>query len=262
MWNRVFVLGIVSGVLAFGQEALTNDGIMKLVKSGMSEDLVINLISKQPTSFSLGANDLVALKTAGVTERIITAMINRAAGPPPSAPAPGAGVPATAKPAPEGSAASLSTIKDGLLYYKKGSEYLELLTEDVNWGTKGAVKSVATAGFIKRNLRGNVTGPSSRNYLQIPFEIVISPPRGMSINDFALLPLRPGKGARDFEVGPVNRKSGVAEGAIPFGVERVGANAYRMVFQTALSPGEYGILTTKSIGGTELTRMYTFRLLL
>ena len=240
-----------------GQEALTNEGVINLVKSGMSEDLIMNVISKQPGSFALGASDLVALKTAGVSEKIMSAMVNKASGG--AAGAAGAGSPG-AGPGFGGKA----NVTEAGIFYKKNNEYLELLAEDVNWKTGGAMKSIASAGIIKKDLKGNITGPSSRNFLQNPLEIIISPPAGLTINDYLLLPMKPVKGVREFEVGAVNQQSGVAKGALPFGVEKVGPNAFRMVFQTALGPGEYGILTAKSVGGVggSTSRMYTFRLLI
>jgi hypothetical protein len=261
MLRQRFLLFCSSSLLlvaaALGQETLTNEGIVNLVKSGMSEDLIMNVIGKQPASFALGANDLVTLKNAGVSERILTAMVNKASGLAVGAPAaPGA--------APSSSAGMRTTPTEPGIYYKKNNEYFELLSEDVLWKTGGAMKSIASAGIVKKDLKGSLTGPSSRNFLQNPIEIVISPPTGLTINDYILLPMTPAKGLRGFEVGPKNQQSGVAKGAIPFGVEKVGPNAFRMVFQTALGPGEYGILTAKSVGGVSgsASRMFTFRLLI
>ena len=254
--SRQFLLIFCSLLLAvtgvIGQEALTNEGVVNLVKSGMSEDLIMNVIGKQPASFALGATDLVALKNAGVSERIINAMVNKAGG--------GTG----STPAAAAAAGGRAVISEPGIYYKKNNEFLELLSENVEWKTGGAMKSIASAGIIKKDLKGNITGPSSRNFLQNPLDIVISPPTGLSINDYILLPMKPLKGVREFEVGPVNQKSGVAKGAIPFGVEKMGANAFRLVFQTALGPGEYGILTTKNASGFSgsASRMFTFRLLI
>lgn len=244
--SRKCLLVLLLITVAAGQETLTNEGVVNLVKSGMSEDLIMNVISKQPAAFALGAADLVGLKSAGVSERIITAMVNKSSG-------------GTAAPA---AATTPSVLTEKGIYYKKNNEYLELLSEDVNWKTSGAMKSIASAGIIKKDLKGSIMGVSSRNFLQAPVEIVISPPSGMSINDYILLPLRPNKGVREFEVGPVNQKSGVSKGAIEFGVEKVGPNAFRMVFTSPLDPGEYGILTAKSVGGVggSASRMYTFRL--
>lgn len=249
------LLAAVSATLAWGQEALTNEGVINLVKSGMGEDLILNVIAKQPASFALGAGDLVALKNAGVSERLINAMVNKASGVSPTT-GPGAGGTA---------AAPRASIAEPGLYYKKSNEYLELLSEQVEWKTGGAMKSIASAGIIKKDLKGSIPGPSSRNFLNNPVEIVISPPQGLTINDYILLPMQLAKGQREFLVGPVNKTNGVAKGAIPFGVEKVGANAFRMVFQTPLGPGEYGIFVPKFAGGASAasgSKMFTFRLLI
>lgn len=248
--------------VAFGQETLTNEGIVNLVKSGMGEELILNVIDKQPVSFSLGANDLVALKNAGVSEKVIAAMLNKSKGgsAATSATSGSAAASSTASTAASGSAKPISAPG---LYYRKNNEAFELLSEDVEWKSAGGMKSIASAGIIKKDLKGNIAGPSSRNFLQIPFEILISPPPGMTINDYILLPLRPDKGKREFIVGPVNQKSGVAKGAIPFGVEKVGNNAFRMVFQQPLAPGEYGILSTRAASDLQATnKMFTFRVIL
>lgn len=232
--------------VASGQETLTNEGVMNLVKSGMGEDLILNVISKQPAAFALGANDLVALKTAGVSERLISAMVNKASGGAVAA----SNAPAAPRPMPA----------EPGIYYKKNGEIFELLAEDVEWKTGGAMKSIASAGIIKKDLKGSISGLGSRNFLPNPFEIIISPPTGLTINDYILLPLQAAKQQRQFLVGPVNKSSGLAKGAIQFGVEKVGANAFRMVFQNPLPPGEYGILIPKAMGASSTSKMHTFKL--
>jgi hypothetical protein len=138
------------------------------------------------------------------------------------------------------------------------------LSEEVEWKTGGALKNIVSAGIVKKDLKGAITGPSSRNFLTNPMEIILSPPPGVTVNSYILIPMKPNKGVREFNVGQVNQKSGVAKGALPFGVEKVGDNIYRMVLQTPLGPGEYGILTaTPSDPATEVSgKMYTFRVLL
>jgi hypothetical protein len=57
---------------------LTNDLVIKLVKDGrILESDIINVILTAIPSYSLAANDLAALRSAGVSERIISAMIYR-----------------------------------------------------------------------------------------------------------------------------------------------------------------------------------------
>jgi hypothetical protein len=237
--------------LLMGQETLTNESIIKLVKSGMGEQLILNVIRQQPGNYSMAADDLVALKEAGVSERIISAMLSRGRGPAPAA---------------DGAAAATASrheVSQPGLYYKKANEFFELVPEEVEWQTKGAMKNIVSAGIVKKDLKGTIPGPSSRNFLNHPIEVIFALESGQSINDYLLVPMRVNKGQRMFVVGPVNTRSGVAKGAIPFGVEKVGETQFRLVLQSPLAPGEYGILRTSTVGSeTGSSKIYTFRLIL
>ncbi len=237
-------------MLSFGQETLNNEGIIKLVKAGMSEELIVNVIRQQPGIYVLGATELVALKEAGVSEKLIAAMLDKGK------------TPVAATPAVEGTKKS-STIPGPGLFYKKGAEYFELIQEEVEWKTSGAMRNIASAGIVKKDLNGTITGASSRNFLQNPMEIVIAPPSGLTINSYVLLPMKASKTDRAFNVGPVNKKSGLAKGAIAFGVEKLGEGQFRIVLPTPLGPGEYGILAVSpSDAASSAGKMYTFRILL
>ncbi|MBL8241132.1 MAG: hypothetical protein JNM66_27165 [Bryobacterales bacterium] len=252
---RFITVLLLGAALAFGQEALNNEGIIKLVKSGMSEELIVNVIKQQPGSYVLGATELVALKDAGVSEKLIAVMLEK------GKPAAAAAVPAPA--AATESARKNTAVHGPGLFYKKGGEYFELIQEEVEWKTTGAMRNVASAGIVKKDLKGNIAGASSRNFLQNPMEIVIAPPSGMSINSYVLLPMKATKTDRGFNVGPVNKKSGLAKGAIAFGVEKVGDGQFRIVLPTPLGPGEYGILAVApSDAASAAGKMYTFRILL
>jgi hypothetical protein len=245
---RLFSILLVFGLLLAGQEALNNEGIIKLVKAGMSEELIVNVIRQQPGIYVLGAAELVALKEAGVSEKLIGAMLDK--GKTPAAVAPEAAKKSSAIPGPG-------------LFYKKGAEYFELIQEDVEWKTSGAMRNVASAGIVKKDLNGTIAGMSSRNFLQNPMEIVIAPPSGMTVNSYVLLPMKATKSAREFNVGPVNKKSGLAKGAIAFGVEKVGEGQFRIVLPTPLGPGEYGILAVvPTEAASTAGKIYSFRILL
>lgn len=58
-------------------EVLTNEKVMLMAKAGLSEDIVLRKISEAVCDFSTKAEDLVALKEAGVTNAVITAMMDR-----------------------------------------------------------------------------------------------------------------------------------------------------------------------------------------
>jgi hypothetical protein len=65
---------------SINSEVLTNDSIVQLVKAGMPEEIVINKIKTQPTSFVVGAGEYSALKTNGVSDKIINEMVLRGQG--------------------------------------------------------------------------------------------------------------------------------------------------------------------------------------
>jgi len=250
---RVFLIGAAMACMMMAQEPLNNEGVIKLVRAGMTEELIINVIRQQPGVYTMGAAELVVLKEASVSEKIIAEMLNKAN----SQVAGLAGVAVSGTGSSGGRA-----VTDAGLYYKKGNEYFELLSENVEWKSRGAMKNIVSAGIVRRNIAGTVTGPSSRNFLTNPMEIVLTPKEGITINSFFLLPLKPGNGVREFTVGPVNKQSGVARGAIAFGVEKMGENSFRIVLQMPLAPGEYGILNAvPSSGDAEPSKMYTFRIL-
>jgi outer membrane lipoprotein SlyB len=63
------------------QQPLTTADIKALVKAGVSEDVVINQISSTHTGFRLSSADIIDLRDAGVSDKIINYMINTATDP-------------------------------------------------------------------------------------------------------------------------------------------------------------------------------------
>ena len=56
---------------------LTNDDIISLVRTGLSEAIIVSVIQKSPTQFDLDPEALVKLKEAGISNTVIEAMIGR-----------------------------------------------------------------------------------------------------------------------------------------------------------------------------------------
>jgi hypothetical protein len=81
---------------------MTNQDVIRLVKAKISEDLIIAKIRQSKTKFDVSVDGLVALKEAGVSDNLISVMMNPAApvAPPPAAPAIStASLPPASKPA-------------------------------------------------------------------------------------------------------------------------------------------------------------------
>src|SRR5271157_5627469 len=88
-WNRTAAEGGVMkalrllfalALMAAAQDILTNDSIVKMVKSGLGENLVVSMVQSQPGKYALTPDDLVKLKEAGVSENILAAMVNKGSG--------------------------------------------------------------------------------------------------------------------------------------------------------------------------------------
>ncbi len=83
------------GVAAFGQQpkhVLTNEAITKMVKGGFTEDVIVALIESSDCDFDVSIEGLTALKEAGVSGKVMEAMLKAEARKrqPSTAPAPAA----------------------------------------------------------------------------------------------------------------------------------------------------------------------------
>jgi hypothetical protein len=63
--------------LGFSQEVLTNEDILKLVKAGMGDEVILGALSSKSVNFSLSTDDMIALRQAGVSDKVIAAMVAR-----------------------------------------------------------------------------------------------------------------------------------------------------------------------------------------
>jgi hypothetical protein len=245
--------------IAHAQEPLTNESIVKLVKAGLSEDMIVSMVNAQPAKYSLNTDDIVALKTAGVSEKIIVAMVTRSAAPAPAAPPTPAAAPAPA--APTGLPNEVG------VYYKKGDTWVEVLPEIVNWKTGGFLKSMATAGVVKGDVNGRITGKNSRNTVKTPLEFVIYAPEGVAITEYQLLHLREQSNAREFRTvtgGVFHVSGGATRDLVAFEGKRVASRTFAVTLSN-LQPGEYGFLPPGAMASghasSSLGKIYSFRFL-
>ena len=102
-WKGLASLIVVGALslcaLALGQQAkkpLTNSDVLKMVKGGVPESVILSSIQSSPAKFDLSPDALVALHKAGVSQKVMDAMVAAAGGRPPAdgaAPPSGAGAP-------------------------------------------------------------------------------------------------------------------------------------------------------------------------
>ncbi len=87
---RKYILAIVFLAitpLLYAQLELNNAAVIKMVKAGLSEDLVITTINLMPGSYDTSPEGLIALKSAGASDKVVGAIVAKAsaAAPPPPA---------------------------------------------------------------------------------------------------------------------------------------------------------------------------------
>jgi hypothetical protein len=87
--SRSALVSVVCAAAMLAQQVLDNDVVLKLVNAGLSENIILSIVKKQPGKYSTSAEDVVKLKNAGVSDPIIAAMIEKQLG---GAPEPGARV--------------------------------------------------------------------------------------------------------------------------------------------------------------------------
>jgi hypothetical protein len=59
------------------QQTMNNDAIIKLAKAGLSDDLIISTINIQPGTYDTSTDGLIALKKAGVPDKVVGAILTK-----------------------------------------------------------------------------------------------------------------------------------------------------------------------------------------
>jgi hypothetical protein len=240
-------------LVAFGQEALTNESIVKMTKAGLGEDLIVSMVQNQPGHYDLTPDSLVSMKSDGVSEKILAAMAAKNA-----APAAPAGAVKTADPYDD---------LDTGVYCKVKGEWTEIKSEAVNWKTGGVAKSVFSNGIVKGDVNGHLNGKESLTKLTTPLEIMIKAPEGSEATDYQFVHLHVNSNNREFRTktgGVFHATGGSTRDAIEFDQSKVAKHVYTVTFKGNLAAGEYAFLApglTNSTASGSTGKAYTFHLL-
>jgi len=271
LWAAAALFATLCGA----QSTITNDAVIKMVKAGLGEDIIVSTIKTQPAQFATSADDLIALKKSGVSDRIISAMLDKGNGPPaPAAPAASgnplvaaAPTPAAAPAPAPAAAASLPppVVSEVGVYYNKSGVWTDLLPEIVNSKTGGTLKKIGTVGIVKGDVNGHINRLHSPNELKAPIEILIYTAEGVAITEYQLLQLHEQKDSREFRTatgGVLHSSGGATRDLMPFEGKKVAPRTYLITLQS-LPSGEYGLLPpvgTESAGQSgRIGKIYSFR---
>lgn len=234
------VLLLISGLaLAQSSKPLTNDDVVQMVKGGFDESTTVAAIqAASDTNFDTSVQALLALKGAGVSEKVISAML---AATKKKSEGAKAAAPAAAAPA---AAANPDVPEDVGVYVKLKGSLAEVYAEIVDWKSGGVGKSLLTGGFTKGHINAVVKGPKSKLQIGEPMEFVIKCTEGVTPSEYMLLKLDEKGDRREFRAvtGGVYHSSGGADkNAIKFDFQKIAPRTFKVVL-TGLKKGEYGFL--------------------
>jgi len=244
------VLLVISGLaLAQSNKPLTNDDVVQMVKGGFDESTTIAAIqAASDTNFDTSVQALLALKGAGVSEKVISAMLaatrKKSEGASGAAPAPAAAPAAAAKP---------DVPEDVGVYVKLKGSLAEVYAEIVDWKSGGVGKSLLTGGFTKGHINAVVKGPKSKLQIGTPVEIVVKCAEGVTASEYTLLKLDEKGDRREFRAvtgGVYHSSGGLEKDAIKFDFQKIAPRTFKIVL-AGLKKGEYGLLPpgSGSVGG-------------
>lgn len=247
--------------------AMTNQDVIKMVKAGLGEALVISSIKQaEKRAFNLTVDGLVEMKTAGVADNIIRVMMDptsRPSDPQPAAPAPSLSEPAAVVSPP---AATTPPVAEIGVYYRNGDLWSDLPPEVINWKTGGVLKHWASVGVIKGDVNGLINGPSSKTLLKSGTTILIYAPEGVAVTEYQLLRLHQKGNGREFRTvtgGVLHQEGGATRDLLPFESNKLAPRTYTVLLPNVGS-GEFGILSPGAVGASsasaQLGKMYTFRI--
>lgn len=236
-------------------KTLTNTSVIHMVGANLSDDLIIQAINSQPGQYTTDADALVDLKDAGVSERVITAMMNKSRKrltPP--------GEAAADDPLPP--PVNVPLVNEIGAYYKdrKGA-WQPLEAEVVHIKSGGWLKSTATHGIIKQDTNGHLNGRESKLTLQAPIEILIYTPDGAAAADYDLLRFRIHSDNREFRTltgGVFHSTGGAQRDEVPFHATKIAPRTFQFTIDHSVGGGEFGILPPGTGNVTNGGKIYTF----
>ena len=242
------------------QQALNDDAIVKMAKAGLSDELIVTTINASPGAYDTSKDGLIALMAAGVSDKVVAAIVLKSAS---SAPAPVA-TPVPAAPVPV-SALPPGVNDVGIYYYQDDVRaWQEVSGELVDFESSGAAKHLFTATVIKEDRNGVIVGDHAQLLLKAPASFLFYMPQGRAPEDYKLLRLHINGYTRQFQSvagGVAHQTRGAIRDDVQFSSKKLAPNAYQVVLSPSIGEGEYGFLKpqeTSHKSRPSSAKIYTF----
>lgn len=246
------VLFLVFASLLTAQQLLNNEGVIKMVKAGLSEEVVAAAVSSSPGTYDTSADGLVALKSAGVGDKVVAAIVAKASGATVSAPAAG-----------NASALPKGIDEVGVYYKDKSGNWIALMPEVVNFKSGGAMKKFMTNGLIKNDINGHIEGKAAKTQVTLPVVFAVYVSEGIAITEYQLVRLRQQSNSREFRSvtgGVIHESGGAKRDLVQFQPEKIAPRLYQIAIDQSAGKGEYGIIPPGSYSSSNMAsggKVYT-----
>jgi hypothetical protein len=233
------------------QQALNNDSVIKMVKAGLTDDAIVATINANPGAYDASPDGLIALKQAGVSNKIIDAIVAKSTASAPDSAEPSAPHPPEPPPPPQYAPLPPGVDNIGAYYKDSGGNWQPLPAEVVIFQSGGLVKHVASAGLVKEDLNGLVGGMRSRLVVSTPVTFILQVPPGRTASDYELIHFHVVSNNRQFQSvtgGLIHDSSSSLRDEIDFSSKQIGPSAYQIVLNNGLGDGEFGFLAPQDTG--------------
>ena len=219
-------------------EVLTNDSVISMVKAGLGEELVLSKIRSSPAQYDLSTDGIIKLKSAGVTDKIIQAMMAAGSAAPAPAPAPSA-APAPTPAAPPGLPSVVAAVHGQSLFVQAPDRVLEVLP---------VVAEVVHS--MGKHFIPFYFGPGDNYHVVRGPKAVVRLPKGKptfytKVNPASFLLIRLTYDAnRDFRY--VVSTGATYRGTLPFTFDRLPDDTFALKPSNDLAPAEYAFVAGES----------------
>lgn len=264
--SRVIVSGAMALVLVFAQvqKPFTNLDVEKMVKAGFDEETIIKAIEANKAGFDTSVEGLVELKDAGVSSKIINAILSKAAQPASSTPstkAPGQPTQADQAITRTSTAPYKGTLPSGIgIFFRDGEDYFQIPSINVE-GKKTNARYMALGTIpIKESFK--LDGPKAKIWLSRDNCHILVHLPGQDVSKLQLISvLEKNKNDRLlFEIsGRLNRSLKMNQ--IPTSLNDLGNGYFEINPLSPLNIDDYAIVnldTSVSLLGTSQVKVWDF----
>lgn len=269
----LIVVLAIPGLAQNGDEVLTNDSIITLVKAGLSSGIIVNKIRSSKTNFNTSTDELIRLKQARIPDEIVAAMFEATHRRSEATSTLGAGDASKADPNDPNSAHEAGIY---LLQTVEGKPRMIQLEPSVSKQQKsgGFLQSAVTYGIAKIKFKAALNGKTAalqinerRPVFYFYFEVKNA---GLSTssyyatnpNEFSLVNLDVKSNTREVTVSQANAfgaQSGTMDKAArAFTYEKIAPGVYKVTPQQDLADGEYGFYNAAGVGPSGGAKIFDF----